>query len=305
MTLASDFNRIDCSETAPCEGDINGDGAVNADDLTLFAAEFGRTDCPLDEFYYFHNDHLGTPQRITDQTGTIVWSANYMPFGEAIITTNTITNPFRFPGQYYDQETGLHYNYFRYYDTGIGRYLRPDPIELAINQLTIRQLLLKNNTRLNRSWNYVYVNSDPVNFTDFCGLYSKRCKPDCPGGEWSAFSPFAVSAFYGGGFTIQRSTFKCKTNNIVCEATSLCFGGGAIAVAGLGIDFGGYPKWTVGITNVFHKAGFRKFSSGIYVAGGMVSGTLTGTTKTVGVSKSWGGGIAYVTCICFNINCNF
>ena len=90
-----------------------------------------RSACPHDEFYYFHNDHLGTPQRVTDQPNTSVWSANYKPFWDANITTNTITNPFRFPGQYYDQETGLHYNYFRYYDTGIGRYLRGDPTGLG------------------------------------------------------------------------------------------------------------------------------------------------------------------------------
>ena len=151
--LASDFNRTDCSETAPCEGDINGDGAVDTDDLTLFAAEFGRTDCPYDEFYYFHNDHLGTPQRVTDQTGTIVWSANYKPFGEANITTNTIPNPFRFPGQYYDQETGLHYNYFRYYDPGIGRYLRPDPLWQIDQNL------------------FLYLSNRPLSGYDFRGLY--------------------------------------------------------------------------------------------------------------------------------------
>ena len=159
-TLASDYNRTDCSETAPCEGDINGDGVVNADDLTLFAAEFGRTDCPHDEFYYFHNDHLGTPQRITDQSGTIVWSANYKPFGDANVTTNTITNPFRFSGQYYDQKTGLHYNYFRYYDLGIGRYLNPDPIkslEFHATQILAPDLLLA--TFSTNLQNYPYANN--------------------------------------------------------------------------------------------------------------------------------------------------
>jgi RHS repeat-associated protein len=130
--LAADFNRTDCSDASPCDGDINGDRAVNLDDLELFSSDFGRDDCPNDEFYYFHNDHLGTPKRITDDSGTVVWSANYKPFGEATIIVNTIPNSFRFPGQYHDQETGLHYNYHRYYDPRTGRYLRPDPIGLAV-----------------------------------------------------------------------------------------------------------------------------------------------------------------------------
>ncbi|MBN1103926.1 MAG: RHS domain-containing protein [Deltaproteobacteria bacterium] len=78
--------------------------------------------------YYFLNDHLGTPHMIIKSTGEIVWHAAYLPFGEAQILTEKITNPFRFPGQYFDAETGLHYNYFRYYNPKTGRYLTPDPI---------------------------------------------------------------------------------------------------------------------------------------------------------------------------------
>jgi RHS repeat-associated protein len=79
---------------------------------------------------YFHNDHLGTPQVLTNDSQTIVWKAAYTPFGGADILTQTVENNFRFPGQYYDQETGLHYNYFRYYHPTTGRYVTPDPIGL-------------------------------------------------------------------------------------------------------------------------------------------------------------------------------
>jgi len=77
-----------------------------------------------------HNDHLGTPQKMTDASGVVKWSADYKPFGEAINITGTITNNLRFPGQYYDVETGTHYNYFRDYNPVIGRYIEADPIGL-------------------------------------------------------------------------------------------------------------------------------------------------------------------------------
>ncbi len=74
--------------------------------------------------YYFLNDHPGTPQQLVDSNGVIVWQAAYYPFGKAQVVTETITNPLRFPGQYYDAKTGLHYNWNRYYDPETGRYLR-------------------------------------------------------------------------------------------------------------------------------------------------------------------------------------
>ncbi|RLB37137.1 MAG: hypothetical protein DRH12_14785 [Deltaproteobacteria bacterium] len=119
---------------------------------------------------------------MTNQTGTIVWSANYKPFGEANITTNTIPNPFRFPGQYYDQETGLHYNYFRYYDPGVGRHLRGDPVAsielIFIKQISHRLekhrfsmgLKSKKMTRLGVLGLYSYTRNNPETFFDRYGL---------------------------------------------------------------------------------------------------------------------------------------
>jgi len=83
------------------------------------------------QIYYYQNDHLGTPQRMINQSGATVWQANYNSFGKAHIQTNTIENNLRFPGQYYDAESGLHHNYFRDYDPELGRYLQSDPIGLA------------------------------------------------------------------------------------------------------------------------------------------------------------------------------
>jgi RHS repeat-associated protein len=80
------------------------------------------------EIYYYHVNHLSTPEFITDATGEVVWQAAVKPFGAVVINeASTIDNPLRFPGHYFDAETGLHYNSARYYSPEVGRYLTPDP----------------------------------------------------------------------------------------------------------------------------------------------------------------------------------
>ena len=92
---------------------------------------------PFDSLAWYQCDHLGTPQELTDQTGEIAWSANYKAWGAAqeVISDAArkagIQNPIRFQGQYFDQETGLHYNRHRYYDPASGRFISKDPIGLA------------------------------------------------------------------------------------------------------------------------------------------------------------------------------
>ncbi|WP_431978618.1 RHS repeat domain-containing protein [Pseudomonas fungipugnans] len=87
--------------------------------------------CP----FYYQLDHLGTPQELTDYGGEIVWSARYNAYGKITDLTHgaseQLDQPLRFQGQYFDAESGLHYNRHRYYDPGVGRYLTPDPVKLA------------------------------------------------------------------------------------------------------------------------------------------------------------------------------
>jgi len=87
--------------------------------------------------YYIHADHLGTPRVITDpDTHTVVWQWDSDPFGRAEAEEdpdgdgNGVTYNLRFPGQFYDAETGVHYNIFRTYQAHLGRYLEADPIGL-------------------------------------------------------------------------------------------------------------------------------------------------------------------------------
>jgi len=109
--------------------------------------------------YWHHNDHLGTPQALTDINGTKVWEMSQTPFGIATVNEDpdgngiTVSNNFRFPGQYYDTEIGLNYNYFRSYDPKKGGYTQHDPIGLNGGMNT-----------------YAYVGGNPVGYVDPEGL---------------------------------------------------------------------------------------------------------------------------------------
>jgi RHS repeat-associated protein len=84
------------------------------------------------KLYYFHTDQIGTPLELTDADGSIVWQATYKAWGSVEkLTVNDVEQNLRFQGQYFDDETGLHYNTFRYYDPEVGRFVTQDPIGLS------------------------------------------------------------------------------------------------------------------------------------------------------------------------------
>ncbi|MFV3383806.1 RHS repeat domain-containing protein, partial [Pseudomonas sp. NY15354] len=81
--------------------------------------------------YYFHTDQIGSPLELTDSEGQIVWQATYRSWGSIEqLAVDEIEQNLRFQGQYFDGETGLHYNTFRYYDPEMGRFVTQDPIGL-------------------------------------------------------------------------------------------------------------------------------------------------------------------------------
>ena len=103
--------------------------------------------------FYYHNDHLGTPQRLTDASGNLAWDADYQPFGETDALNSSVGQAQRFPGQYADAESGFSDNYFRTYDPSIGRYTQPDPIGLTAGLNT-----------------FAYVAANPTSHSDPSGL---------------------------------------------------------------------------------------------------------------------------------------
>ncbi|MBU0784401.1 MAG: glycohydrolase toxin TNT-related protein [Gammaproteobacteria bacterium] len=83
------------------------------------------------EVFHYHTDHIGTPREITNAKMDVVWSSSFKTYGAlAVAHVNEVDNPLRFQGQYYDSETGLHYNRHRYYDPNCGQFTTQDPIGL-------------------------------------------------------------------------------------------------------------------------------------------------------------------------------
>jgi RHS repeat-associated protein len=131
---------------------------------------------------YIVPDNLGTPRAITDSSGTAIWrwdqvtgstttggsavfgqgSANTDPDGNG---THLTFNP-RFPGQYFDAESGLHYNYFRDYEPGTGRYVQSDPIGLRGGPNT-----------------YAYARANPSRRFDSRGLWDEGGDDDDEGSD--------------------------------------------------------------------------------------------------------------------------
>ncbi len=126
-----------------------------ADYIYLNGRPIGEVNPATGKLYFTHTDRLGTPQKLTDSTQAVAWSALYQPFGSTGITaTGTLTTQsLRFPGQEFDAETGLYHNGFRDYAPGLTRYVESDPIGLAGGMNT-----------------YLYVGNNPLIYVDPFGL---------------------------------------------------------------------------------------------------------------------------------------
>jgi RHS repeat-associated protein len=128
--------------------------------------------------YYIHADHLNSPKMITRSTdNAIMWRWDQDPFGSAASNQNpssqgTFVYNLRFPGQYFDAETGLTYNYFRDYDPQVGRYVESDPIGLRGRSFST----------------YAYVSGNPISNIDPLGLW-----------DWPSLPQSVVNASAGIG----------------------------------------------------------------------------------------------------------
>ena len=157
-------------------------------------------------YAYYHHDHLGTPHALARPNGAVAWAAQARAFGTTSVTASTMTSHLRFPGQYYEQEIGLHYNWNRYYEPGSGRYISSDPMGIDGGLNT-----------------YAYAHNNPLKNIDPKGLKTeeqKRQKCIKRGMNKCNSNTLITGGFRGicktfGGYCddeLERVVDRCKQN---------------------------------------------------------------------------------------------
>ncbi|MGD9729685.1 MAG: RHS repeat-associated core domain-containing protein [Nitrospiraceae bacterium] len=215
--------------------------------------------------YYYHSDHLNTPRYATDAAGTLVWASGFPgedPFRPGSMSAYglNLEPRLRFPGQYYQAETGAVYNYFRDYDPVTGRYLQADPIGLAGGLNT-----------------YAYANNNSLRYTDPFGLES-------------------ISATFGGGLHYGTYGANASTSIGIDSKGKVCF---QFTKCGQ-VGFGRLGSLGAGITasesdfcegDSFSEGPFAEAGAGIGAGGSATEDTI-GSGSIAGLKGFAGGGAA-------------
>jgi RHS repeat-associated protein len=236
--------------------------------------------------FWYITDHLGTAQLIMDKYGRVIWQGNYRPFGAVDVVVDQLDNLFRFPGQVLDSESGLYYNWHRFYDPETGRYISADPIGLAggINL-------------------YSYVQNDPVNFVDPWGLaYS----PAEHGGRYEGGAGGFVQLTTGGAVHGGPVGFQTYTGYAIDSDCNFCSVYTICETLGLGV-YGAYGLALTAGTGTLSSG--KSESSGVFIEGGegvAGSGTVLTNGKDVTAGKLFfgeGGGAAggSISCVDYYI----
>jgi len=190
-------------------------GKTAADGIRLVEKIPAPPPTAIINLYYIHNDHLGTPQVFTDQSQTVVWHANYKPFGEVTVSIGSIV-------------TGLHQNYFRDYDPEVGRYVQSDPIGLR-----------------GGANSFAYVSANPLSYIDPEGTFFFLVPLAFSFG--GAVSGSALEYFYQ--VIIEGKSNECVDvgDVLIAGAIGAVVPGGSTVLTPLKSAYSFYKKYSKGI----------------------------------------------------------
>jgi RHS repeat-associated protein len=225
--------------------------------------------------YYIHAGRLQEPLCVTDRRGEVVWKAEYLTFGRALISVNRVRQSLRLPGQYHDEETDLHYSVARYYAPDLGRFLSIDPHRVPGASLNF----------------YTYCDGDPVNRVDPTGEIGLTL-----GTVLTAIAiGAAVGALVGAGYEIYKQKEEHPKDDIdwgqVGYAALIggCLGGiggavfavaaaatvGALGLVGAGAVAGGLAGATTYCVQAVGTHHWSWSAFGTSVVAGAVIGAVT------------------------------
>jgi RHS repeat-associated protein len=126
---------------------------------------------PDGQFYWTHNDHLGSTRKLTSTSGAVVYRGEFDPYGKAVLETGSVSlNSHKFTGYERDWATGLDYANARMYTSQYGRFMQSDPVTQGCGNRNPDILAGAKQHKPQSLNRYGYVQNDPVNFIDPTGL---------------------------------------------------------------------------------------------------------------------------------------
>ncbi len=168
--------------------------------------------------YWLQSDVRGAIVRVVDDRGEVVWFANYDSFGRASVQIEAVRQPWRLVGQYEDEETGLHYNFARYYCPWLRSYLSLDPLWMQ-----------------HGATNYSYAVNDPWNRIDPLGTHPILI---------AAIIGAVIGAAIGAGIAWY---YHASTQDIVAAAIGGAVGGAIMGAGGAAVISAAAAAGTAGI----------------------------------------------------------